>query len=118
MKNIKYAIKKWFQDILGITELKEELRLEKIEKVKMQIKNYEIQATLDIIMKDTQVGMDVNGIRNPSWAVVCVRGKAEYIKLFTFEERQIRDIRNFLKSFPERNITIDYPRGDRRMFIY
>ena len=116
-EKIKAAIVKWFQDILGITELKEQLRQEKVKNTQMHIRLYQMQTTLDIIMKDTKVGMDINGIRNPSWAVVCVRGKAEYIKLFTFEERDIREIRNFLRSFPERNVTIDYPRGNRRMFF-
>jgi hypothetical protein len=57
-----------------------------------------------------QVGLDVN-FRSPSWAIICIQGRSDYIKLVTLPDRDIQRIRQFLHQFDRENVAIDLPYG-------
>ena len=44
-----------------------------------------------------------------SWAVVCLRGKPEYVKFIPLKQKDARDIIEFLKHFEYSNISVDSP---------
>lgn len=62
------------------------------------------------------VGVDVGmyGYEH-SWAVVCVKGKKEYIKFMPLNDESVYDVINFLKKFKYSNKVIDSPLAYRRM---
>ena len=60
------------------------------------------------------VGTDIGYQSNDhSWAVVCVKGKPEYVKFLPLVGYDTREIINFLKRFQYSNRVIDSPFGFR-----
>ncbi|MCE7039260.1 hypothetical protein [Dyadobacter sp. CY312] len=108
---MKRKIIKWFQDILGITELKEKLIECDRQMAVIALKNVGLKMELKELKSTLDVGVDYHSVRSPSWAIVCVNGKADYIKLFTFNPGYADEIKRFLKNFEPQNITIDRPMG-------
>lgn len=109
---MKKKIIKWFQDILGITELKEDLIREERNLFKLACLNAKLEVELTNLKSTLYVGVDYHNVRNSnSWAIVCLNGKADYIKLFTFEPQNADEIKKFLRNFEPKNITIDRPYG-------
>ena len=63
--------------------------------------------TLNSLVK---CGVDVHFNQNhSSWAVVCLAGKAEYVNFIRLNDKDARDVRDFLKNFRERNGILDMP---------
>lgn len=44
-----------------------------------------------------------------SWAVVCIKGRPEYVKFIPLDHKDIRDVMNFLKHFEYSNRVVDFP---------
>ncbi len=53
------------------------------------------------------VGVDVHQ-NSPSWAVVCLRGKQEYVRFYGADDNTINEIIKFLRCFNNRGL-IDAP---------
>ena len=61
------------------------------------------------------VGTDIGFRDDHSWAVVCVKGKPEYVKFVSLEHKDTREIINFLKRYDKSNHVIDSPFAFRDM---
>ena len=62
------------------------------------------------------VGVDVSFYdEEHSWAVVCIKGKKEYIKFMPLNDESVYDVINFLKRFKYSNKVIDSPFAYQRM---
>lgn len=44
------------------------------------------------------IGVDVHQ-RTPSWAVICLKGKQEYVKFYGADDNTIQEILHFLRQF-------------------
>lgn len=63
------------------------------------------QDKLNNLFENIDVSVDVNQ-RSPSWAVISIQGKQDYIKFIDLGQSEIRDIQHFLRHF-ERNVKVD-----------
>ena len=108
---MKKKIINWIREILGINQMQKNLSKTTTDIEREIGMANSLAKELQLLKNELQVGVDVHQ-RSPSWAVVCVKGKkADYIKLFNFDEKDEREIRSFLKQFQERNVIIDKPFG-------
>lgn len=76
----------------------------------------------DVCTPLLDVGTDIGFGQDHSWAVVCVKGKPEYVKFIPLDGKDTRQIISFLKRYEKSNNVIDSPlayRGmfDRKMFV-
>lgn len=62
------------------------------------------------------VGLDYGMYEDHSWAVVCVKGKPEYVKFMPLDSKDTRTIINFLKQFNKDSRIVDSPLAFRNMF--
>lgn len=104
---MKQRFLSWIRLKLGILFL--EARCDTYEK---QIRNLKAdllknEDELTLLRNTLKVGVDYHEHISQSWAIVCVAGQTEYIKLFTFPQKDARVIRDFLKAFEYRNVVID-----------
>lgn len=62
------------------------------------------------------VGVDIELYSNDySWAVVCIKGRPEYVKFIPLNHKDARDIMIFLKHFEYSNRVVDSPFAFRNM---
>lgn len=111
---------KWIKNILGITQLEEELSSSK--KVIANLRDHEKFACNEIAQLKSliEVGADIH-VHNEreNWAVVCVKGKPDYVKFVHLGHREVRDIQRFLSQFDRKNVTLDLPpQVDRRRYLH
>lgn len=63
------------------------------------------------------VGVDINHLpEEHSWAVVCIKGKPEYVKFIPLQHQNAKEVLDFLKQFQYSNKVIDSPIEFKRMF--
>lgn len=96
LEKYKARLKRKLADWLGITNLENRLRA----------------TSNDVTMLNSLVkcGVDVHLHQNhSSWAVVCLAGKTEYVNFVRLNDKDARDVRDFLKNFRERNCLLDMP---------
>lgn len=69
----------------------------------------------EIITPILDTGVDYGLYNDHSWAVVCVKGKPEYVKFMPLDSKDTRAIIDFLKHFDKRSRVIDSPLAFRNM---
>jgi hypothetical protein len=62
----------------------------------------------EMIGKCLDIGVDF-GVKDPCWAVVCIKGKPETVRFMRLESNSAREIRDFLKRFESANLIFDSP---------
>ena len=107
-------MRKIFKKWLGITSLEEENKRLQKSLTCIEERVRALESVIDI-------GVDVH-VRGGSWAVFCVRGKADksdYIKFVNLDERPLREIQSFVRQFKHCRPAIDTPFGGmpRREFF-
>lgn len=60
----------------------------------------------DLVSKCVDVGVDVN-MRDYSWAVVCIKGKPEYVRFMRLSGESVHEVMRFLKMFEESHPVVD-----------
>lgn len=55
------------------------------------------------------VGTDIGMYDDHSWAVVCVKGKPEYVKFIPLDHKDTREVIDFLKRYRRSNHVVDSP---------
>ena len=115
INKIKSKLLASLRNYLGIYKLEQEcLRLNKALG--------DSQSELSQLKSALKVGVDYH--ENPSassWAIVCLDGKHEYIKLMSFNNtdgKGIREIKDFLRNFREENVIIDRRPGIDRSWFF
>ena len=68
--------------------------------------NMQLQKLITPIL---DIGTDIGFYDDHSWAVVCVKGKPEYVKFISLEHKDTQEIINFLKHYQKSNNVIDSP---------
>jgi hypothetical protein len=68
----------------------------------------------DMVGRCLDIGVD-HGIKEPSWAVVCIKGKPESVRFMRLDAQTAREVRDFLKRFSASNVIFDSP-FDREFF--
>ena len=111
-ENLFKSAKKIYQE----SEEKLEDAKRKVIVAKSQAEDYKKLSEDCLILMNSicEVGVDVrlNGRsrdHNESWAVICVHGNIDYVKFVSMEQRDIREIAEFLKRFKYSNMHIDTP---------
>ena len=62
------------------------------------------------------VGVDIELYPNDySWAIICIKGRPEYVKFIPLNHKDARDIMIFLKHFEYSNRVVDSPFAFRDM---
>jgi hypothetical protein len=79
---------------------------------------YSLDKRLRRIEKLVDIGVDYSQYGG-SWAVICLRGKPEYVHFVRGDVREMKQLRDFLKSYQHANLTIDlpYPMRDMELLI-
>lgn len=62
------------------------------------------------------VGTDVGLYNDHSWAVICIHGKADYVKFVDMSREDIMTVARFLKQFEYSNRVTDSPIGYKQFF--
>jgi len=66
--------------------------------------NEGIEKANHLVSSMLDLGVDVHrGEENPSWAVICISGKPEYVKFVSFSNKDGRHVLDFLKQFENTN---------------
>lgn len=60
-------------------------------------------------------GTDIGFREEHSWAVVCIKGKPEYVKFMPLNSGETREVINFLKRYERSNHIIDSPLAFRNI---
>lgn len=116
---MKQKIQKWFRDILGITAILEQKELQyRADRGLDQMRVTEHASELANLKRTLAIGADITPSRHgESWAIVCVAGKTDFVKMYTFNESTGRDIRDFLRTFERNNVIMDMPHGMKKDFF-
>ena len=61
------------------------------------------------------IGTDIGFREDHSWAVVCIKGKPEYVKFMPLDSGETREVINFLKRYERSNHIIDSPLAFRNI---
>ena len=63
------------------------------------------------IMDLVNIGVDFHPMQKYSgrWAVVCLKGRPEYVNFINLKYSDAREIQHFLRSFSRRNTIVDDP---------
>lgn len=69
----------------------------------------------DVCTPLLDVGTDIGFYEDHSWAVICVKGKPEYIKFIPMDGKDTRYLIEFLRQYQKSNNVIDSPLGFRHM---
>lgn len=78
--------------------------------------SYDINVQLQkIITPLLDIGTDVGFREDHSWAVICVKGRPEYVKFMPLNSAETREIINFLKRYERSSHIIDSPLAFRHM---
>ena len=114
MNKIKEIIKNWLfkeeiSEINSILYSQKELETAIIE----SRDNYyacsnSLAVAKDMIGQCLDIGVD-HGIKDSSWAVICIKGKPESVRFIQLEASTAREIREFLKRFDSANVIFDSP---------
>lgn len=76
----------------------------------------ECKKSRELMNSICDVGVDISlGKNEHSWAVVCIKGKKEYIKFMPLNDESVYSVINFLKQFKNSNMVIDSPFAYSRM---
>jgi hypothetical protein len=122
LDTMKNKIINWFKGWLGLTALEKEVcdlrnanQAIREHNQKLINQNKKLTDKFDLLIDQAQVGVDIRikekyG-RNLSWAVVCLKGKQEYVQFFGLSDSDIRYIQDFLRPFGRRKDCIDAPFG-------
>lgn len=94
IKCIKQKLKKWL--------LEDELETIKF----LERENERIQKLVTPLL---DVGSDIGFYQDHSWAVICVKGKPEYVKFMSLDGKDTRNIIEFLRHYQQSNHVIDSP---------
>jgi hypothetical protein len=62
----------------------------------------------EMVSRCLDVSVDV-GIKQPSWAVICVKGKPETIRFMELSGNSAQELRVFLRHFQYSNVILDSP---------
>jgi hypothetical protein len=114
MNKIKELIKNWLfkEEINKINNIlynQKELDMAVVEaRDSYHACSNSLRTAQDMIGRCLDIGID-HGIKNPSWAVVCIKGKPETVRFMRLEATTAREIYNFLKRFESANIVFDSP---------
>jgi len=79
---------------------------------------YNLDKRLHRIEKLVDIGVDYSQYGG-SWAVICLRGKPEYVHFVRGDVKEMKQLLDFLKSYQHANMTFDlpYPMRDMNSFI-
>ena len=55
-----------------------------------------------------KAGVDVN-MKEPSWAVVCIKGRPEYVQFVQLSPNNAKEVKAFLQHFNRKNAVVDNP---------
>lgn len=112
MKNL---LRKWLglanierrlnESLAQFNEAREELKKAKED---LNTAHREMADLQEFVKGLVDVGVDINP-HDGSWAVVCLKGRPEYVKFVDLGKQDIRVIVDFLKRFEYNNLTIDSP---------
>lgn len=106
LKILKIKIKNWLKakliKLLELDEIEKKVAYNSQDLKYINSKQQRLEGLLNI-------GVDISNYNEENWAVVCLKGKPEYIKFFQFNKRDTRYFLSYLKHFEKANITIDAP---------
>lgn len=72
----------------------------------------DLRSKISATQKYLKIAVDVHTRpESENWAVICIAGKPEYVKFAKFKNNDMREIKQFLRSFEYANITSDAPLG-------
>lgn len=92
----KAKLKRKIANWIGITSLESQLRI--------------ITNDVNTLNSLVKCGVDVHLHQNhSSWAVVCLAGKSEYVNFVRLNDKDAKDVRDFLKNFRQRDCLLDMP---------
>ena len=103
---IKDKIKEWLfsDEIFKINQLEEQLE-ESTKRlgaaaVELDIAKTTIEECRKLLTQFVDIGVDVNyHSDDPSWAVVCISGRPEYVRIMPLAPKDARGVYEFLQMF-------------------
>lgn len=125
---LRYKLRNWlFKEELDkinfiekeLNQSLERLRLSTIQAEKaneLSKESYDTNVQLQrLITPLLDIGTDVEFREDHSWAVVCIKGKPEYVKFMPLNSGETREVINFLKRYERSNHIIDSPLAFRHI---
>lgn len=125
---LRYKLRNWlFKEELNkinfiekeLNQSLERLRLSTIRAEKaneLSKESYDTNVQLQrLITPLLDIGTDIGFREDHSWAVVCIKGKPEYVKFMPLDSGETREVINFLKRYERSNHIIDSPLAFRNI---
>ena len=72
---------------------------------RLETKVLRVQSDQDFINQAMRIGADVH-FRSKSWAVICLEGRPDFVKLVEFSETELRELRRFLQEMERRGAEV------------
>jgi hypothetical protein len=77
---------------------------------RLETKNDDVVRTSNAILDQFNLAVDVYPKEwHHSWAVICIKGKPEYVKFIDLKHQDARELQMFIKRFEGTNRVIDAP---------
>lgn len=106
--SIREKLKLWlFQDEIN-TMFNMLTQIRRLEK--------ELDECKQLLTPALDIGADICMSNEPSWAVICIAGKPEYVKFKALDRKTAHDLLKWLQSYKEsRSMVVDSPFSFRDM---
>ena len=100
---MKKLLKKW----LGILDIENRLSVQSNVLETQSKKIRQLEAKVSEFETLVNIGVDVNMVKSPSWAIICLRGNPDTVKYFEFDRNEVKDIADFMRRYSRANQIMD-----------
>jgi len=111
-----YRFWHWLQGKLGIHDIELSVIAQNKQTQSLREREYDLEIKYSNLEKSLNMGVDIACRDHDSWAVICIQGKADYVKFLKLPSNDIMEIQAFLRRFQMAYKIVDAPPFARHLF--